>query len=115
MSFSGIEGRARVARRPAVSPWSARAAQCPSWQVRRKTGSCEETHVFKGPQAQRLAAVFCGGWVALSFPLLGLWDHDITVFGLPLWPTALFALWAVLIGLIAVIGQFDQGAERGDD
>ena len=50
---------------------------------------------------QRLVAVFVGGWLLLNFPLLALWDRDATVFGLPLFPLALFVLWG---GLIAVLG-----------
>ena len=53
--------------------------------------------MVKGLGAQRLVALFLAGWALLSFPLLALWDHDATVFGLPLLPTALFVLWALLI------------------
>ena len=59
--------------------------------------------MFKGLEAQRLVAVFVGGWVLLSFPLLTLWDHDALLFGLPLLPTVLFAGWAVLIAAVACI------------
>ena len=50
---------------------------------------------------QRLAALFAAGTLLLNFPLLALWDRDTTVAGLPLFPLALFALWAVLIGALA--------------
>ena len=50
---------------------------------------------------QRLAALFAAGTLLLNFPLLALWDRDATVAGLPLFPLALFALWAVLIGALA--------------
>ena len=33
-----------------------------------------------------------------NFPMLIVWDRDATVFGLPLLPVALFAIWAALIG-----------------
>lgn len=56
-------------------------------------------HKDLGPQ--RLAALFVGGWLLLNFPLLALWDRDATVLGLPLFPAALFMLWA---GLIAGLG-----------
>ena len=39
--------------------------------------------------------------VLLNFPLLIVFDRDATVFGLPLLPVALFAIWAILIGLLA--------------
>ena len=51
--------------------------------------------------AQRLAALFAGGWLLLDFPLLALWDREVTIGGLPLFPLAVFILWA---GLIALAG-----------
>ena len=56
--------------------------------------------MFDGLSAQRLAALFLGGWLLLDFPLLGLWDREATVLGLPLFPVAIFALWAALIALL---------------
>jgi len=50
---------------------------------------------------QRLVALFGSGWVLLNFPLLGLWDVDTQVLGLPLFPAALLALWGVLILALA--------------
>ena len=50
---------------------------------------------------QRLVALFCCGWVLLNFPLLGLWDVDMTVLGVPLLPAALMTLWALLIAAVA--------------
>ena len=58
--------------------------------------------MHKGLGAQRLVALFAAGALLLNFPLLALWDRDATVFGLPLFPAALFALWA---GLIALLGS----------
>ena len=55
----------------------------------------------RGPVSQRLVALFVAGWLLLNFPLLALWDRDATLFGLPLFPAALFALWAGLIALLA--------------
>lgn len=52
-------------------------------------------------RTQRLVALFCCGWVLLNFPLLGLWDVDTTVLGLPLFPAALLALWVLLIVVLA--------------
>jgi hypothetical protein len=51
--------------------------------------------------SQRLVALFCGGCLLLNFPLLGLWDVDTTVLGVPLLPAALFILWALLIFALA--------------
>lgn len=53
-----------------------------------------------GLTAQRLLALFAAGWALLNFPLLALWDRDVLLFGLPLFPLALLLLWAVLIGLL---------------
>jgi hypothetical protein len=58
---------------------------------------------MKGLVAQRLLALFFGGVLVLNFPLLALWDRDATLLGLPLFPCALFAVWALLIGLTAWI------------
>lgn len=60
-----------------------------------------EFGVFKGLDAQRLFALFYCGWLVFNFPLLGLWDRDSTVLGVPLFPAAVLALWALLIGALA--------------
>ena len=57
--------------------------------------------MFQGLRAQRLLALFALGWALLNFPLLGLWDRDLTVFGVPLLPVGVFVGWAVLIALMA--------------
>ncbi len=57
--------------------------------------------MFKGLGAQRLVALFGGGWLLFNFPLLGLWDRDVDVFGIPLLPAALFVLWGALIAVLA--------------
>ena len=59
--------------------------------------------MFNDLRAQRLVAVFFAGWALLSFPLLALWDHEATLFGLPLLPTMLFGVWALLIAAVACI------------
>ena len=68
--------------------------------------------MFKGLAAQRLLALFAGGWLLFNFPLLGLWDQDATLLGIPLFPAALFILWALLIALLAWLmerpGQIHQ-------
>ena len=65
--------------------------------------------MHKGLGGQRLVALFVAGGMLLNFPLLALWDRDATVFGLPLFPAALFVLWG---GLIALLGSI---AERMPD
>ena len=53
------------------------------------------------PIAHRLAALFAAALLLFNFPLLALWDHPVLVFGLPLFPLALFSTWAALIALLA--------------
>ena len=55
----------------------------------------------EGLAAQRLLALFALGWLLLNFPLLGLWDIDASVFGIPLLPAAVFIGWAALIAALA--------------
>ena len=45
--------------------------------------------MFQGLVAQRLVALFIAGLVLFNFPLLALWDHDVQILGLPLFPLAL--------------------------
>jgi hypothetical protein len=53
------------------------------------------------PRHEILLAVCAAGVVLFNFPMLILWDRDATVFGLPLLPVALFAIWAAFIGALA--------------
>lgn len=57
--------------------------------------------MFEGLFAQRLVALFLAGWLLFNFPLLGIWDPDATVLGVPLFPAALFAIWLALIAMLA--------------
>lgn len=59
--------------------------------------------MHKGLGSQRLLALFIAGALLLNFPLLALWDRDVAVFGLPLFPAALFALWAGVIALLGLL------------
>jgi hypothetical protein len=52
---------------------------------------------------QRLIALFIAALLLFNFPLLALWDRDATVWGVPLFPAALFAIWTLLIALLAWI------------
>ena len=52
-------------------------------------------------QTQRLVAVFFAGWLLFSFPLIALWDVPVRWFGVPLFPLALFLLWAGVIAAVA--------------
>ena len=54
-------------------------------------------------RGQRLTVVFVFGALALNYPILTLVSSDNTVFGIPVLYVYLFALWAVIIGVMAVI------------
>jgi hypothetical protein len=69
--------------------------------------------VFKGLVTQRLLALFFGGGLLFNFPLLALWDRDLTLWGVPLFPAALFIVWAVLIALLAFIVERDDDTGSG--
>lgn len=65
-----------------------------------------------GLHSQRQLALFFFAWLAFNFPLLALWDHDVSVAGVPMFPLAVFILWALLIAGIAVLmecGSADSG------
>ena len=57
----------------------------------------------QGLAAQRLLALFAAGWLIFDFPLLSVWDRDATLFGIPVFPAALFIAWAALIAGVAWI------------
>ncbi|MEV6315860.1 hypothetical protein [Streptomyces sp. NPDC051776] len=52
----------------------------------------------------RLAAVAVLGFVLIVPPLLARFDRVAQVFGVPVLWVYLFLVWAILIGLVAVIG-----------
>jgi hypothetical protein len=53
--------------------------------------------------SQRLLALFVAAGLLFNFPLIALWDHPVSVWGIPLFPWALFGLWALLIAALAAI------------
>ena len=61
----------------------------------------QETAMHAAVGRHRLVALFGAAALLLNFPLLALWDRDVTVLGLPLFPAALFVLWG---GLIVLLG-----------
>ncbi len=50
---------------------------------------------------QRLLGLFALGLLLFNFPLMAVWDRDVLLFGLPLFPSALFFAWALLIAALA--------------
>jgi hypothetical protein len=67
-----------------------------------------------GLTTQRLVALFCCGWMLLNFPLLGLWDAEVLVLGVPLFPAALFTLWVVLIATLAWLMEHPTSDGKDD-
>ncbi|KRB96831.1 hypothetical protein D9M68_912360 [compost metagenome] len=70
--------------------------------------------MFKGLAAQRLVALFFAAAALFNFPLLALWDHDARVWGLPLFPLALFVIWAVLIAALAWVVEHHSNVPQHD-
>lgn len=52
---------------------------------------------------QRLAAIFFMGCVLLNYPILSLFTRRVAIAGIPLLYAYLFGVWALLIGLMAVV------------
>jgi hypothetical protein len=52
---------------------------------------------------QRLIALFLLGCLLFNYPLLYLFDIDRYLFGIPLLYAYMFAAWALLIALIAMV------------
>ncbi|MGP3948864.1 hypothetical protein [Streptomyces sp. 7N604] len=52
----------------------------------------------------RLAAIAALGFLLIVPPLLAQFDHMDQVFGIPVLGVYLFVVWAIVIGLVAVIG-----------
>lgn len=59
-------------------------------------------------KGQRLIALACLGGLLLNYPLLSLFNSDRTLLGVPLLYAYLFAVWALLIGLLAAVVERSQ-------
>ena len=68
---------------------------------RRIAGACKDEVVKRKLVSQRLVALFFAGVLLFNFPLLDLWDRDVYWLNIPLSYLALFAIWALLIGVLA--------------
>ncbi|HMT94443.1 hypothetical protein [uncultured Thiothrix sp.] len=64
--------------------------------------------MLRGMTSARLVALFTFGCALLNFPLLALWDKDITILGIPLFPAALFMIWAGMIAVLAWLMETDE-------
>jgi hypothetical protein len=56
-----------------------------------------------GRRGERLVGVFLLGCLLFNFPLLALFNVRATLFGIPMLYAYLFAAWALLIVLVAMI------------
>lgn len=54
-------------------------------------------------KGQRLVALFLLGCLLLNYPLLNLFSGQGEIFGVPVLYVYLFAVWALLIGLMALV------------
>ena len=54
-------------------------------------------------KGQRLVALFLLGCLLLNYPLLNLFAGSSQVFGIPVLYAYVFAAWALLIGLMALV------------
>jgi hypothetical protein len=64
--------------------------------------------MLRGMLSARLVSLFLLGCALLNFPLLALWDKDATVLGIPLFPAALFLIWAGLIAALAWLMETNE-------
>jgi hypothetical protein len=54
-------------------------------------------------KGQRLVALFLLGFLLLNYPLLNLFAGPTRVFGVPVLYAYVFAVWALLISLMALV------------
>lgn len=60
-------------------------------------------------KGQRLVALFLLGCLLFNYPLLNLFSRGGEIFGIPVLYVYVFAVWALLIGLMALVVEM-----RGD-
>ncbi len=60
----------------------------------------------------RLLAWFAAGLLLFNFPLLGLWDSDAMLWGLPLFPLVTFLIWGGLVAGLAWL--LERGGSASD-
>jgi hypothetical protein len=56
-------------------------------------------------KSERLVALALLGFLLFNYPLLSLFSTEDTVLGVPLLYAYLFASWALLIGLMALVSR----------
>ena len=63
-------------------------------------------------KGQRLVALFLLGVLLLNYPLLNLFAYSGEVLGIPVLYAYVFAVWALLIGLMALV--VEKRKDSGD-
>ena len=58
---------------------------------------------------QRLVIVFLLGMLLLNFPILGLFEHRTDVWGVPFLYFVIYAIWAVLVLVMAWLAHRARG------
>ena len=61
----------------------------------------------KGTRAARLAFLFMLGCLLFNYPLLALFNVPATIFGFPILYAYIFAAWALLVALVALVMERD--------
>jgi hypothetical protein len=64
---------------------------------------------------QRLVALFLLGCLLLNFPLLYLFERAETIDGIPVLFIYVFAAWAALIALLAIVVEGGNAEDPRDD
>jgi len=63
---------------------------------------------------KRLVALFLLGCVLFNYPILSLFNLEVSIFGLPLLLVYIFGIWCLLIGLTALATQFHSNEHKDD-
>lgn len=73
--------------------------------------------MIKSPEwrSERTVALFLLGAIATSPPFLAIFALDTSVFGIPILYAYLFAVWATLIALLAVLSGTDTDVDAAGD
>jgi hypothetical protein len=58
--------------------------------------------------------LFVISFMILNYPLLSIFDRPVLLFGIPLLYFYIFAVWFVIIVLLALISETDQHDAQGD-
>ncbi|MGD8211368.1 MAG: hypothetical protein PVF32_16020, partial [Desulfobacterales bacterium] len=66
---------------------------------------------------KRLVALFLLGCILFNYPILSLFNSEISIFGLPLLLVYIFSIWCLLIVLAALATRFRSSgpADNSDD